>query len=273
MSAPIAVRPDVLEGIRARWPELAGPWSASVVAELHELCQRYDAKPVGVLPARFGFIVKAMTPDGALALRSSPDPDGRSQGVVAAALADLGVSPRIHEFTVTSHGSWTVMDFIAPGTPLGDHTVMPEPDHIAAMLGPLISQPAPDLGLPNLIDWLRARLTDDQLQDLAPGRQVAPPDERRSALALLEELAADHVPGLCHADASPWNVLIGPAGRLYLIDPRGITGEVAYDVAIIALKAERFVPATSSGAALAAAMSLPADRIHAWVRIARAARV
>ncbi|WP_203665090.1 hypothetical protein, partial [Actinocatenispora rupis] len=104
MAEPIAIRPDVLAGIRARWPELADPWSTTVLGEMHDLCERYDAEPVAVLPARFGLVVKAITQDGPVVLRSSPDPHGRHQGAVSTALAQLGVSPRIHEFTATEHG-------------------------------------------------------------------------------------------------------------------------------------------------------------------------
>jgi streptomycin 6-kinase len=67
--------------------------------------------------------------------------------------------------------------------------------------------------------------------------------------------------------------LSGLADRLYLIDPRGVSGELAYDVAVIALKGERYAPPTETAAALARNLAVPADRVDAWQRIARAARV
>ncbi|WP_212804654.1 phosphotransferase [Actinocatenispora sera] len=102
---------------------------------------------------------------------------------------------------------------------------------------PLIGQPAPTSDLPK-----PRRLAPRPTHRRSPPRprarcQVASTKERRAALADLDTLALNHVPGLCHADASPWNVLAGKHERLYLIDPRGISGEVSYDAAIIALKA------------------------------------
>lgn len=78
---------------------------------------------------------------------------------------------------------------------------------------------------------------------------------------------------LCHADASPWNILTGPADRLFMIDPRGMNGEVDYDAAVITLKAERFSVGPKWGSALAASLSVPTERVDAWVHVARAARV
>ena len=273
MCRPIAIRADVLEGIRARWPELAEPWSASVLDELHELCARHRAEPVAVLKARFGLVVKANSPDGMLVLRSSPDPEGRHQGSVSAALAELGVSPRIHEFSASDHATWSVMDFVQPGLPLGDRETMPGLEHIATMLEPMIEQPAPHPNLPNVVEWLRERLNDDHLRDLAPGRQVASPEERHFALKLLDELAADHLPGLCHGDASSWNILTGKAERLYLIDPRGISGEAAYDAAVIALKESSRIPIKCTVRTLSNLLGLSAGRILSWVDVAKAARV
>jgi streptomycin 6-kinase len=70
------VPPGVVDAIATRWPERARDWSIRVEGELQELCRRYDAKPRRVLPARYGFVVAADTPNGGIVLRSSPDPNG-----------------------------------------------------------------------------------------------------------------------------------------------------------------------------------------------------
>ena len=64
MGTPIAVRTDVLAGIRQRWPELATSWSESVVTELQELCQRYEAEPL-----------QFCRPDSASSSRRPPQPE------------------------------------------------------------------------------------------------------------------------------------------------------------------------------------------------------
>ncbi|WP_203665086.1 aminoglycoside phosphotransferase family protein, partial [Actinocatenispora rupis] len=79
--------------------------------------------------------------------------------------------------------------------------------------------------------------------------------------------------GLCHADASPWNILTGKDERLYLIDPRGITGEVAYDAAIIALKAATRIPVEATARGLDSMLGIDSDRVLSWVLVAVAARV
>jgi len=272
-TVPFAVPAEILREVRTRWPDTADAWANSAPAQLQRFCDRYQATPTRVMRSRYGLVVKADSPSGPLIFRYSPDPDGEPQSRVAAALAALDVSPRLHETVTTPYGTTTVLDCITPGVPIGDQDTAPSLDRVAAMLRPMSGQPAP-YGLPSVLDWLADRLTDDGLTDLAPGRTIAPPDERRAALALLRGLAADHVPALCHGDASPWNILTG-TDRLYLIDPRGVTGELAYDVAVIALKGERFAPASAAttGAALAKRLGLAVGRIQAWVRIARAARV
>jgi streptomycin 6-kinase len=161
------------------------------------------------------------------------------------------------------------MDRIIPGVALGDLTELPTFDEIAGMLRPLTGQPAPDPDLPNLFDWLRDRLTDDHLNDLPRGRTVAPLAERRQALASLDELARDHVPGLCDGDASPWNILTG--NQLYLIDPRGVAGEISFDLAIIAIKGRCL--SHKSISALTRALSISLPRVNIWATISQAARV
>jgi streptomycin 6-kinase len=271
-TAPVTVPAEVMREVRTRWPHVADAWADSATAELQRFCDRYQATPTRVMPSRSGLVVKADSASRPLVFRYSPDPHGAAQATVARALAALNVSPTVHETVTTHYGTSTVLDCITPGTPLGDAATLPSLDRVVAMLRPLVGQPAPS-GLPNLVDWIRDRLTDDHLADLAPGRSVAPVAERRAALALLDSLASDYVPALCHGDASPWNVLSGPADRLYLVDPRGVAGELAYDVAVIALKGERYAPPTETATALARSLAVPADRVDVWQRIARAARI
>jgi streptomycin 6-kinase len=271
-TAPVTVPAEVMREVRTRWPHVADTWADSATAELHRFCDRYQATPTRTMPSRSGLVVKANSPSGPLIFRHSPDPNGAAQATVAAALAALNVSPAVRETVTTPHGTTTILDCITPGTPLGDGTTLPRPDRVAAMLRFLIGQSAPP-GLPSLIDWLRDRLTDDHLPDLAPGRYVAPLPERRAALALLDNLSRDHVPALCHGDASSWNILYGSANSLYFIDPRGVTGELAYDIAVIALKIRRFAIGSEDLGILTNALGLSSDRVEAWACVASAARV
>lgn len=266
--------PDVEAAVRLRWPTIGPAWCDRVERELAELCERYSAHPVRVMRSRYGLVVEVSADDRPLVFRSSPDPAGGHQARVAMKLAELGVGPEVHEYIETDTGSWLVLERIFPGTPLGDA----DPSQldlasIATSLSLLAGQPAPGDGLPSLGGWLRQRLLDDALTDLAPGQAPAPLVERQHALGVLADLEASGSEGLCHGDASPWNLLLGRDGRTVLIDPRGIVGEAAYDMAVVALKARRVVPSTISIRALTKETDISPARVSAWVGVARAARV
>jgi streptomycin 6-kinase len=206
-------------------------------------------------------------------MRASPDPNGVFQSRVSVALAALRAAPAVHETLVTDTGNWIIMDRILPGTRLRDVNVSADtPTSLANILRPLNGEPAPSSEMPPISDWLESRLIDDQLTDLAPGRTVASSQERQDALEILEDLRSDGVTGLCHADSSPGNILLGDA-QFWLIDPRGMSGEIAYDVAVIALKAAQYVPPMIGAAHLAELVGVDRERTQAWVHVAGAARV
>src|SRR5205823_11426438 len=128
-------------------------------------------------------------------------------------------------------GSWTVLDRVKPGTPIGDTRWNAiDTSAIGATLRGLVGQPVPSATLPSVCDWLRDRLQDDELTDLAPGTRRPSAEERQRGIAILRDLETSYVAGLCHGDASPWNLLVGNDGRMMLIDPRGVAGDVAYDI-------------------------------------------
>ncbi|MGI6873929.1 phosphotransferase [Amycolatopsis sp. 3B14] len=267
--------PDKLaNSVRARWSDRADAWLTSIGPELDELTRQHSATPQRVLPARYAFVVSATSPHGPLIFRASPDPAALDQATVAEALGRLDVGPKIHLTSSTDTGSWTVMEQVVPGTPLADAD--PATLDIEALARPLramAGQPAPSPDLPLITDWLRDRLTDDNLTELPVGEQVAPKTERAHALELLNELAADMRPSLCHGDASPWNVLAGPHGQWKLIDPRGMQGEPEYDAAVIAYKFERLLSRPGVGSRMVKHSDLDRERVSRWEAIACAGRV
>jgi streptomycin 6-kinase len=125
----------------------------------------------------------------------------------------------------------------------------------------------------SIFDWLRTRLDDDQLTDLRPGTTVAPAEERQAAQNLLSDLVRGHTPGLCHGDASLSNILASGADGWRLIDPRGMSGESAYDVAVLAVRIVRALNSSDIVPFIAETAIVDADRVKAWMSIADAARV
>ncbi|GGM72615.1 hypothetical protein GCM10012275_49010 [Longimycelium tulufanense] len=119
------------------------------------------------------------------------------------------------------------------------------------------------------------RLNDNMLTDLPPGQQQAPEAQRRQAVKILDQLSTGRIDGLCHGDVTPSNIIADEEGRLWLIDPRGMSGEVSYDVATLALKlaAHERHEANKIAVLLGKKLGLDADRIQAWIRVASAARV
>jgi streptomycin 6-kinase len=265
---------DVIKNVRQRWPDRADSWANHVDAELRELCGRYRAVSLTVLPARYGFVIAADTPTGPVVMRSSPDPHGPEQAAVSAALAQLGIAPAAYETVPTDHGTWTVMERVHPGTPLA--AADPATISLNALFSPLRAmngQPAPLPGMPSVADWLRDRLEDDYLSDLRPGTTVATAGERRVALAVLDDLAHDLTPGLCHGDLSTRNVLASSQTGWKIIDPRGMTGETAYDVAVLSIRVARLLPSKNLAASASRMAGVDAERVQAWMSLANAARV
>jgi len=274
MLTPPSVPPNVISAVRSRWPERAGEWTRRVETELLELCARYRATPRRVLPARYGFVVAVDTVHGGLVMRSSADPNGPNQSRVAIALADLGVAPTVHEAIDTDISTWMILDEVQPATPLAEANVTDATvESLATTLLAMHGQPAPVPGMPSVHDWLRERLESVQSTDLPPGVDQAPDAVRRAALVVLDDLGGDATSQLCHGDMSPLNVLASGTNEWTLIDPRGMSGEVSYDAAVLGLKIARNGPATLIAVRLAKAAGLDADRTLAWVSVADAARV
>jgi streptomycin 6-kinase len=127
--------------------------------------------------------------------------------------------------------------------------------------------------MPSIVDWLRDRLEDDHLTELPPGATIAAAEKRCTALNVLDELAYGVTPGLCHGDASTWNILASGQTGWKLIDPRGMSGEPAYDVAVLGSKVARHVPAHDIAPVLASAADVDPERVRAWMLVADAERV
>lgn len=241
--------------------------------ELVDLCRYYNGVPITVMSARYSFVVAVQSGERSLVMRATPDPGGENQAKVAHVLAELGIGPTIHEVISTETGTWIVMDRVWPGTSLRETpTTNRTVSALAALLQPLRGQPTPPPGLPHIKTWLRERLEDDELSDRAPGRNIASRAQRERALAVLTDLN-DKPAGLCHGDASYGNILHAEKGRLLFIDPRGMSGDPAYDAAVVALKSAHYLAPPKVADTLATSLHLDSAQIRAWMFVADTARV
>lgn len=262
MSA-VQVPESVAREVLVRWPERGALWLANAAADVMAVCERHSVVPVRVLPARFALVVAAAAVDRSFVLRSTADPHGPQQAIAARALAGLGIGPQVHDVVTSAAGTCVVMDEVQPGTVAEGCSAA----EVADLLRPLVGAPASADNLPPVSAWIRRRLQRDRLgPDVHPGATNPRDAERAHALALLDILGEDEAWSVCHGDVSLGNVLRG-RDRLYLIDPRGMTGDVEYDAAVASIKAGLDVRDLSHR------LQIDAARAEAWASIAVAARV
>ncbi|WFG43546.1 phosphotransferase [Pseudonocardia alni] len=270
------LRADVAHAATTRWPDLATTWIDALPTELDEVCRALAVTPTGrTYRARFAHVIEATSSTGAhLVLRSSPDPDAVHQAAVLDRLARADLAPAVHRIQQTRTSTWTAMEAVTPGASFAENEPSPaDLNAVAIMLRALVDQPgAPEA--PSIVPWLRSRLTDPPADDQPPHRGPADPEVRRAAIAVLDQLADQTLDALCHADLSPPNVLSGHS-RLWLIDPRGMNGEAAYDIAVLALKLsnDQLDTARSLARSIAITSGTDADRAEAWATVADAATV
>src|SRR5690606_3771003 len=142
-------------------------------------------------------------------------------------LARAGVGPEVlwsnREVMVSS---------LVPGRTLDSGASDTDLVVVARRLGEL-RRVRPAETLPSMAAWLRGRLTSPPA-DVAPDSVEPTPSQRSAARELLDRLAGPE--GFCHGDANGGNVLVDGAD-VWLLDARGVAGDVAYDVAVLALKA------------------------------------
>ncbi|MEU6643214.1 phosphotransferase [Saccharomonospora sp. NPDC046836] len=196
-------------------------------------------------------------------MKSTPDPAGALQASAARQLAALGIGPIVHEVITSDVATWTVMDQVQPGTRAAGSSSL---DELASLLRPLMAGPPMGRAFPPISAWLRQRLLDGGLADLPPGAAPVSQSERERALSTLGDLVVDESRSLCHGDPSDGNVLRGSHG-LQLVDPRGASGDVEYDAAVLALKAGQQI------VDLARRIPLDVARAEAWGSVAIAAKV
>ncbi|MDN5919323.1 MAG: phosphotransferase [Pseudonocardia sp.] len=272
----VTLDPTVERAIRQRWPERADHWMADLPERLDVLCHELGVTPRRCFPSRFALVVEAESPSGAaLVIRSTPDPGAGHQTAVLERLAAADLAPVVHRVDRTPCAVWTVMDAVRPGTPLdtAEPSTIPSDGVVKLLRGLAAGEPGP-ADLPDLTEWITPRLTDPPLDDQPPHGGPASEHERLRAMDVLGELARSRRTELCHGDLSPGNALIA-GSRLLLIDPRGINGEAAYDVAALALKTSRHdvTLARAAAAGLARTVDVDPDRAEQWAIVAAAATV
>lgn len=188
-------------------------------------------------------------------------------------LDQVGVGPHII-FTDTERGL-LLMELVE-----GDPVDRPTPLTIAvcAAQAARLTHTVPRSSFPSIGPWLRSRLVH-QPADRSPTAVEPSASERMDALSALDDLEeASAASCFIHADLNVGNILWSEAEGIRLIDARGVVGDPAYDVALLAVKTQQpgapLSEVISYANELAAATEFPEpSRCAQWAMIARAAQV
>lgn len=254
---------DVAKNVALRWPSVGPAWSAAVERELAELVAQLGGTAAVRLHSRASFVVTMETPSASVVVRSTPDPAGQAQVRAMEALSTLGVGPRVLDRWASDIGTWVVTDRVVPGSLALDAS----DEQLVAVLAPMAGQSEAAGELPPISAWLNERLTEGCEADLAPGAAPPTPEEQNQALGALAELVGGESTSVTHGDMSYGNILRAGDAGLRLIDPRGVAGDVEYDIAVLSFKTGR------DTARLAKMVGADAARAEAWRTVAVAARV
>lgn len=253
----------VTANVASRWPSAGPTWSARVEQELADLADRLDATSAVRMDSRVSFVVAFESPQGSVVVRSTPDPAGWAQARAMQALAVLEVGPRVIERWESAIGTWVMTEQVIPGS----RALGAADDELAYILTRMVGQSEAVDELPRVSAWLHDRLAQGCESDLAPGASPPTWAEREHGLAALSDLLGDESTSVTHGDMSFGNILRAGAAGLSLIDPRGVAGDVEYDIAVLSFKTGR------DTRRLARMIGADPDRADAWRTVAVAARV
>ena len=213
----------------------------------------------------------ATSADGApLVLKIPVDGDaGRLEAAVVGLWARTGGAPAVVEADPDAGGF--LMSRVLPGDtytgldPAGIDGGVAAIVDLANRLGPVT--PPDGLPVPDLrsvfearLEWARARFADTDAAALAP-----PLDRAADLLGELLVSQAESV--LLHADLQAKNVLVGPEGRLYAIDPLCARGERLSDLAMWAVLQDTAVPIDEVLEALSVRANLDLGRLRSWAYV------
>jgi streptomycin 6-kinase len=212
------------------WPqdELTPDWLASLPKTVASLCAQWTIDLDPVIPETdITLVLLGHSAElGPVAIKSSPLADEFRAEATALELAASENVARVHD--VDFERSVMVIERIVPGTQLRQ-VEMTDDDatRLAAETVATMWRPVPDpAGLHPLRHWMRA------LFDWPPGSGRIPADLVEEAQSVGSSLlASSSRTFLLHGDFQHHNLLQRESGRWAIIDPKGLLGDPAFEVA------------------------------------------
>ena len=253
-------RSYVLGNVNSRWPGRLSSWRP---LDLGCALENLGFRPhYGLEGGRFAIAVAGLWGATPAVARIDPDPSCYRSFTASRILAESDASP-----SVLYSNAATGVQVLARVTPGTSALVRPiNPPSLGELLTRLRYGKSNE-HLLSLSNFLTPRISKDRSSDSAKGSAIATVKERKEALTLLSQLNGET--GLMHGDCSRGNLLLGST-RWWLIDPRGVSGDWQFDVAVAALKCRYSVRESK---ALVSETGADAETVAAWSRVARAARV
>jgi streptomycin 6-kinase len=203
-------------------------WLASLPATVAELCAKWSITLDPHIPETYVTLVLLGHSDelGPVVIKSSPLADEFRAEATALRLAAGGNVARLHDVDLAR--SVMVIERIVPGTQLR-HVPMTDDDasRLAAETVATMWRPVPDpAGLHPLRRWMSALFDWAPRPDQIATDLVAHAQEVGAAL-----LARSARSCLLHGDFQHQNLLQRASGAWAIIDPKGLVGEPAYEIA------------------------------------------
>lgn len=265
-----AMLPRRLVETVGKWDQrqLTPGWLRSLPATVAGVCARWNIVLDPDLPdAYVALVLLGHSPElGPVAIKSSPLADEFLAEATALRLAAGGNVARLYEVDLAR--SIMVLERIVPGTQLRDVAMADEDaTRLAAETVATMWRPVPDAtGLHPLRRWMRA------LFDWSPRSDRIAPDLVRHAQevggALLARSSRSCV---LHGDFQHHNLLRRASGDWAIIDPKGLVGDQAFEIAAwmvnppgVTSRAEYRAMAARRAAICAEAWGIDRQELLAW---------
>ncbi len=275
-----------VRNISSAFPERGAPWLASLPDLIAGYAARWQLTLGEPYPLSYNYVVAA-TRDGGqrVVLKLGPPPvpgqDPSDYGHEFPALRAAAGRGLVRLLEYDAAGGGALLERIEPGTPLTE-LVLAGNDEQATAVALEVMRALREVApgghpFPELVRWARA------YEQPCPAG-IPPADFDRGA-GLFADLLADSVPAvLLHGDLHHDNILRrpgssggvggarGPAGEWVAIDPKGVLGEPAFEVAALLRNPYPQVLTMPDPARLLArrvdqlaeGLAVPAQRVRAW---------